>query len=56
MRIVVVLALMALAACGAEGDTITPSANVGLNIGPDGVTPQASAGITAGILSLGINL
>jgi hypothetical protein len=56
MKYFALLALVTLAACGADGGPITPTANLGLNIGPNGITPQASAGITNGILSLGINL
>jgi hypothetical protein len=56
MKKLVMAAMLALVGCGADGPPVTPSANIGLNIGPGGITPQASAGITAGILSLGVNL
>ena len=56
MKFVALAALLALAACGADGPPIRPSANIGLNIGPDGIATQASAALTSGIFSLGLNL
>ena len=56
MKFFAVAMLLAVAACGAEGTPIRPSANIGLNIGPDGIATQASAALTSGIFSLGLNL
>jgi hypothetical protein len=56
MRRLAFVVVLVLAGCGADGPPLTPTANIGLNIGPDGITPQASAGVTNGILSLGLNL
>jgi hypothetical protein len=49
-------ALLVLVSCGAAGDPLTPSANVGLSIGPNGVSPSASVGASNGPFSLGLNL
>ena len=57
MRPLLALAVLSLlAACGADGPPIRPTANIGAAIGPDGITPYASAGVTNGFLSLGLNL
>ena len=50
------LALSFLAACGAAGEPITPSANLGLNIGPNGVSTSASVGAQSGPVSINIGL
>ena len=55
-RIFLVIGLMALAACGADGAPFVPTANLGLNIGPNGVTPGASVGATNGTVSVGVGL
>ena len=55
-RIVFVIALMGLAACGADGAPFVPTANLGLNIGPNGVTPGASVGASNGTVSVGVGL
>lgn len=50
------LALIALVSCGAAGEPITPTTNVGLNVGPNGVTPSASVGAVIGGVNLGLSL
>ena len=55
-RIVFVIALLGLAACGADGAPFVPTANLGLNIGPNGVTPGASVGASNGTVSVGVGL
>lgn len=55
-RIFLVIGLMTLAACGADGAPFVPTANLGLNIGPNGVTPGASLGASNGTVSVGVGL
>lgn len=56
-KIALIIALGALAACGADSGPMQPNANLGLSIGPDGtVSPNASVGATNGNVSLGLNL
>lgn len=50
------VALAFVAACGANDPPLRPSANVGVSIGPNGVTPNASVGATNGIFNVGLNL
>ncbi len=55
-RIFLVIGLMTLASCGADGAPFVPTANLGLNIGPNGVTPGASLGASNGTVSVGVGL
>lgn len=55
-KIALIIALGALAACGADGGPMRPNANVGLSIGPNGVNPNASLGASNGNVSVGLNL
>jgi hypothetical protein len=48
--------LALLAACGADGAPFRPTANAGVSIGTDGVTPNASIGATNGTFSMGLSL
>jgi hypothetical protein len=56
MRVIGVLVLLALAACGADGPPLRPLASVGVGIGSDGVDVGGSFGATDGTVSLGIGL
>lgn len=53
-RTLAILALLALAACGAEGDPIRPSASVG--VGSGGTEVGGSVGLSTGNVSLGIGV
>jgi len=55
-RIALILTVAALAACGADGAPFTPSANVGLSLGSNGVTTGASVGASNGTVSIGVGL
>jgi predicted small lipoprotein YifL len=55
-KIVLVLAVAALAGCGADGAPWTPSANVGISAGTGGVNTSTSLGATNGTFSVGANL
>ncbi|MEL6961003.1 MAG: hypothetical protein AAGL89_18870 [Pseudomonadota bacterium] len=49
-------ALVIVAACGADDPPFRPSANVGVNIGPNGVSPNVNLGATNGTVGIGVNL
>lgn len=56
MKAVLLLALVTFTACGADAPPFVPSASIGANIGPNGVTPQASGMMSNGTISVGLNL
>ncbi len=53
-RPIAVLAFLALAACGADGEPIQPTANLNIGVGSGGVHTGASVGLRKG--PLGISL
>jgi len=55
-KLVLVLGIAALAACGVESEPFTPQANVGVSVGTNGVSTGASLGASNGTVSLGLNL
>ncbi len=50
------LALVILAGCGADGAPIRPKANVGVGIGPNGLTTSARVGANKGPVSVSVGL
>ncbi|MBU2994183.1 hypothetical protein Q4555_07600 [Octadecabacter sp. 1_MG-2023] len=52
----VILTAVTLAACGADGEPVRPTANAGVSIGPNGITPNASIGATNGTFNVGLSL
>jgi hypothetical protein len=50
------LALAALAACGAAGEPLRPTANLGLSIGSGGVQTNASVGASQGPVTVSVGL
>ena len=57
MRILAALGLLALAACGAEGDPFRPSTSIGVGVDSDGdVDVGGRFGVTNGTYSLGVGL
>ena len=57
MRLLALLALSLLAACGAEDPPFFPSASVGVGVGSDGDTEAgANFGLSNGTFSLGVGL
>jgi hypothetical protein len=54
--VVALLGLLALAACGADGAPVRPSAGVGIGVGSGGVDVGGRFGVTDGTVSLGIGL
>ncbi len=55
-KIVLIMTLGALAACGADAPPMQPNANVGLSVGSGGVNTTAGIGASNGTVSLGLNL
>ena len=55
-RIVLILTVAALAACGADGAPFTPNASLGLNVGSNGVSTGASVGASNGTVSVGVGI
>jgi len=55
-KIKLALLTLALAGCGADGAPFRPTGNVGLSLGADGVSTNASVGATNGFLTIGANL
>ncbi|SEW38826.1 hypothetical protein SAMN04488515_2517 [Cognatiyoonia koreensis] len=55
-RVLIMLGAVALFGCGAAGEPIRPTANLGLSIGSGGVTPTASVGATNGPVSINVGL
>lgn len=54
MKRLMILAILALAACGVDGDPIKPNVNVG--VGPNGVKTSASVGTKVGPVNVRIGL
>ncbi len=54
MRTLAIMAFVALAACGADGDPFKPTGSFGVNIGSGGVSTGGSIGATNGKVSVGI--
>jgi hypothetical protein len=57
IRILSVLAVFAtLAACGADGEPVRPSANLNIGIGSGGVHTGASVGVSRGPITVGVGI
>ena len=56
MRIVALLGLLALAACGADGPPMRPGASLGLGLGSEGVSFGGAFGASNGTVSVGLGL
>ena len=57
MKIVCALvALTVVAACGADDPPFRPTGNVGVSVGPNGVTPNVGVGATNGTFNVGLSL
>jgi len=51
-----VLALLALAACGADGEPVQPDASIAVGVGSNGVKVGGTVGVNRGPLRLGVSL
>ncbi|MBS0123534.1 hypothetical protein [Thetidibacter halocola] len=56
MRAALILSLMALAACGADGEPIRPTATTTVGVGSDGVSTSTSVTVQRGSFGLGVRL
>ncbi len=54
MRVVLICGVLALAGCGADGVPITPGVNLGVKIGPNGITPSVSASASSGPVTVSV--
>jgi len=50
------LALLILAACGADGDPLRPTASGSVSVGSGGVSTDATIGATNGTVTFGLSL
>jgi len=55
-RLIAIAALTFVAACGADDPPFRPSGNVGVSVGPNGVTPTVGLGATNGTFNVGLSL
>ncbi|MEO0487186.1 MAG: hypothetical protein AAF092_14875 [Pseudomonadota bacterium] len=54
MRWIALLSLIAVAACGAEGEPVKPFATAGVSIGTGGVSVGGSTGVRAGPVTVSV--
>ena len=54
LKVLTIPALLALAACGADGDPVRPSASVGVGFGSGDADVGAAVGLSSGNVSLGV--
>ena len=54
--IITLCALTFVAACGADGPPMRPTANAGVSIGTGGVSTNVGVGATNGTFSVGLSL
>jgi hypothetical protein len=52
IRAIAFVSLLGLAACGADGEPITPTLNAGINIGSGGVSPNINLGARKGPIAV----
>ncbi|MEO0632863.1 MAG: hypothetical protein AAFY52_01860 [Pseudomonadota bacterium] len=56
IRAFALLACLAVAACGADGEPVQPDAAVSIGISSSGVNAGASVGVARGPLRIGVSL
>ncbi len=56
IRVMSVLAILALAACGADGEPVQPDASIAIGVGSNGVNVGGTVGVNRGPLRLGVSL
>ena len=56
IRMIVIAALPLVAACGADDPPFRPTGNVGVSVGPNGVSPTVGVGATNGTFNVGLSL
>lgn len=55
MRAVLILALLGLAACGADGEPVRPTADATVSVGSGGAGVSTSVTLTSGPVSAGVS-
>ncbi len=55
-RILCLVSLLGLAACGVDGEPVRPAANIGISIGSGGVNAGGSIGVSKGPLTVGVGI
>lgn len=55
-KLFVIGLLAVLAGCGAEGDPLRPTANLGVSVGPNGVSQSVGVGASNSNMSLSLGL
>lgn len=53
---VLVITILVLAGCGADGEPVQPMLNAGVSITPDGVAPHVGVGLNQGPFSIFLGL
>jgi hypothetical protein len=53
IRFVVILGLVTLAGCGADGPPITPSLNSSVSVGTDGLNSSTGVSVSTGPVTVG---
>jgi len=56
IRILCALSLLALAACGVDGEPVQPHAGVSIGVGSGGVHAGGTVGVSRGPLSVGVSI
>jgi len=55
-KALIFMALLALAACGADAPPLTPTGSFGISAGSGGVETSTTMGLTNGTVSFGLSL
>ena len=56
IRALCLLSLLAVAACGVDGEPIKPQANLNIGIGDGGVRTGGTIGVSSGAVSVGVGV
>lgn len=56
IRALALLACLALAACGADGEPLQPDATIGIGVNSGGLTAGGTIGVSRGPLSVGVSI
>ena len=56
IRLIAIATLTFVAACGADDPPFRPTGNVGVSVGPGGVSPSVGVGATNGTFNVGLSL
>jgi len=56
IRAMCVLALLAVAACGADGEPVQPHGSINIGVGSGGVHAGGTVGVSRGPLSVGVGV